>query len=61
RYEALLNAIAGFELHAKAWRGTAKLDQDKPSEVRARLAAALSARGEAAMADAMTPDAKETA
>jgi transcriptional regulator len=61
RYEALLNAIAGFELHATAWRGTAKLDQDKPPEVRARLAAALSAQGEAAMADSMTPDTKETA
>jgi transcriptional regulator len=61
RYEALLNAIAGFELHATEWRGTAKLDQDKPDEVRARLADALRAQGEAAMADAMTPDAKETA
>jgi transcriptional regulator len=61
RYEALLNAIAGFELHAAEWRGTAKLDQDKPLEVRARLAEALSARGEAAMADAMAPETKERA
>jgi transcriptional regulator len=53
RYEGLLKAIAGFELRAMGWRGTAKVDQDKPAEVRERIAAALDARGEAAMAALM--------
>ncbi|KQM30066.1 FMN-binding negative transcriptional regulator [Sphingomonas sp. Leaf10] len=39
--EAMLDAIAGFELVPTAWRGTAKLNQNKPAEVRARVAAAL--------------------
>lgn len=39
--EAMLDAIAGFELTPTAWRGTAKLNQNKPAEVRARVAAAL--------------------
>lgn len=53
RFEGLLKAIAGFELHVTAWRGTAKLDQDKPEEVRARLADALDAAGDGAMARLM--------
>ncbi len=53
RFQTLLKAIAGFEMEVAAWRGTAKLDQDKPAEVRARLAEALAASGEAAMARAM--------
>ncbi len=53
RFENLLKAIAGFEMTISAWRGTAKIDQDKPVEVRERIAAALEARGESAMADAM--------
>jgi len=55
RFDALLKAIAGFEMEVAAWRGTAKLDQDKPADVRERLAEALAARGEAAMARAMRP------
>lgn len=39
--EAMLGAIVGFELVPTAWRGTAKLNQNKPAEVRARVAAAL--------------------
>lgn len=39
--EVMLDAIAGFELVPTAWRGTAKLNQNKPAEVRARVAAAL--------------------
>jgi transcriptional regulator len=50
RFEGLLNAIAGFEMHIADWRGTAKIDQDKPVEVRTRIAAALTERGEDAMA-----------
>ena len=50
RFEGLLKAIQGFEMRVAEWRGTAKIDQDKPAEVRARIAEALEARGEAAMA-----------
>ncbi|MEA3061985.1 MAG: transcriptional regulator [Sphingomonadales bacterium] len=56
RYEGLLKAIAGFELRAADWRGTAKVDQDKPAEVRERIASALDLRGEAAMAALMRRD-----
>jgi transcriptional regulator len=56
RYEALLDAIAGFALDIREWRGTAKIDQDKPVEVRARIGDALEARGERAMADLMRTD-----
>jgi transcriptional regulator len=55
RFEGLLKAIAGFAIDIAEWRGTAKIDQDKPPEVRARLAAALRARGEEAMAAVMSP------
>ena len=50
RFEGLCKAIAGFELEIREWRGTAKIDQDKPAEVRARIGAALRERGEDAMA-----------
>ena len=52
-FENLLKAITAFEMTITAWRGTAKVDQDKPSEVRARVAAALEARGDRAMAEVM--------
>jgi transcriptional regulator len=55
RFEGLLKAIAGFALEVEAWRGTAKVDQDKPAEVRARIAAALREQGEDAMAAVMEP------
>lgn len=54
RFEGLLKAIAGFEMRVSAWRGTAKMDQDKPDAVRARIAGALTERGERAMAEMMT-------
>jgi transcriptional regulator len=53
RFEGLLKAIAGFEMHVAAWRGTAKVDQDKPDEVRSRIADALAERGERDMAATM--------
>jgi transcriptional regulator len=53
RFETLLKAIAGFEMQVMAWRGTAKIDQDKPDEVRTRIADALAERGERAMAETM--------
>ena len=44
--EGLLKSITGFEMEVRDWRGTVKLDQDKPADVRARIADALVARGE---------------
>jgi transcriptional regulator len=56
RFEGLLKGIAGFEMTVREWRGTRKLDQDKPDEVRERLAAALAERGEARMAGLVRGD-----
>lgn len=53
RFEGLLKAITGFEIQVAAWRGTAKMDQDKPGEVRARIADALAQRGELEAAETM--------
>jgi transcriptional regulator len=53
RFEGLLKSISGFEMHVAAWRGTAKVDQDKPQEVRTRIADALAERGEREMAATM--------
>jgi transcriptional regulator len=50
KFDVLLKAITGFEMAIGEWRGTAKIDQDKPAEVRERIAAALDSRGEGAMA-----------
>lgn len=49
-FEGLLKGITGFEMAIAEWRGTRKIDQDKPAEVRARLADALAERGESEMA-----------
>jgi transcriptional regulator len=53
RYEGLLKSITGFEMQVAAWRGTAKVDQDKPQAVRDRIADALAGRGEMDMAATM--------
>jgi transcriptional regulator len=53
-FEGLLKGITGFALEIAQWRGTRKIDQDKPAEVRARLAEALAERGEAEMAHLMS-------
>ncbi|MGZ8298791.1 MAG: FMN-binding negative transcriptional regulator [Allosphingosinicella sp.] len=53
RFEGLLKSIGGFEMHVAAWRGTAKVDQDKPQEIRNRIADALAGRGEREMAATM--------
>ncbi|HEX8574490.1 MAG TPA: FMN-binding negative transcriptional regulator [Allosphingosinicella sp.] len=53
RFEGLLKAITGFEMQVAEWRGTAKIDQDKPGEVRARIADSLAGRGERDMAETM--------
>ena len=49
-FDGLLKAITGFAMDIAEWRGTKKIDQDKPEEVRARIAEALAERGEAEMA-----------
>jgi transcriptional regulator len=53
RFEGLLKAISGFEMEVAEWRGTAKVDQDKPDEVRGRIADALAERDERDMAATM--------
>ncbi|HEX8263502.1 MAG TPA: FMN-binding negative transcriptional regulator [Allosphingosinicella sp.] len=53
RFEGLLKAITGFEMEVVEWRGTAKIDQDKPEAVRSSVADALAARGEREMAETM--------
>jgi transcriptional regulator len=55
RFEGLLKAITGFEIEVRDWRGTAKLDQDKPPEVRTRLSEVFAARGNEAMARIVAP------
>ncbi|HEX8643079.1 MAG TPA: FMN-binding negative transcriptional regulator [Allosphingosinicella sp.] len=54
-FEGLLKAIGGFALEIAEWRGTRKIDQDKPEEIRARLAAELIRNGEADMAALVCP------
>ena len=49
-FDGLLKSISGCEMELRDWRGTAKIDQDKPAEVRTRIADALVARGEDEMA-----------
>jgi transcriptional regulator len=53
RFEGSLKSITGFEMQVAAWRGTAKVDQDKPQEVRDRIADALAGRGERDMSATM--------
>lgn len=58
RAEAMMAAIRGFELVPEAWRGTAKLGQNKRAPERAALAHALDAGGlarEAALVRAGAP------
>lgn len=51
--DKLLAGIWGFELHVTQWRGTAKLSQNKPEDVRLRTADALEAEGKTALAHFM--------
>jgi transcriptional regulator len=52
-FDKMLGAIIGFELRITAWRGTAKLGQNKPEAAREGAAAALDARGQSAVAHLM--------
>ena len=49
-FAKMRGAIIGFEMRVTAWRSTAKLGQNKPKEARDRVADALDARGQKAMA-----------
>lgn len=53
RFDGLLKSITGFEMAVADWRGTAKVDQYKPQEVRDRIADALAGRGDRDMAATM--------
>jgi predicted FMN-binding regulatory protein PaiB len=55
RFEGLVKAISGFEMEIVDMRATAKLDQDKPDEVRERLCDALDEQGQVELAAAMRP------
>lgn len=52
-FDKMRGAIISFEMRVTAWRSTAKLSQNKPPEARARVADALEARGQKAMAHLM--------
>jgi transcriptional regulator len=49
----LLSGIYGFEMHITTWRGTAKLGQNKPDDVRLRAADAVEDAGNTALAAMM--------
>ncbi len=53
RFEAMLGAITAFELTPTAWRGTAKLSQNKSDTEAARVIAGMDRAGATAMAAAM--------
>ena len=50
RFEAMLAGITGFSMRVQAWRGTIKLNQNKPDGARLAAADALEARGRRAIA-----------
>lgn len=53
KFQSLLRGITGFEMEISAWRSTLKLSQNKPSEVRAKLADHLDKQGQPAIAQLM--------
>jgi transcriptional regulator len=52
-FDKMLGAIIGFELRITAWRGTAKLGQNKTETARIAAADALDARGQRSVAHLM--------
>jgi transcriptional regulator len=52
-FDKMLGAINGFEMRIIAWRSTAKLGQNKPADVREKVAVALDAQGQKAVAHLM--------
>ena len=53
RFEKLTGAIVGFEMRITAWRGTAKLGQNKSEAAREGAIAGLEAQGKMAVAHLM--------
>src|SRR5579875_1105321 len=53
KFAAMLRGISGFALTVQAWRGTAKLNQNKPVAARRAAADALAAHGRPAIAQWM--------
>ncbi|WP_294354522.1 FMN-binding negative transcriptional regulator [uncultured Sphingomonas sp.] len=51
--ERMLDAIQGYLIRVEAWRGTAKLSQNKPADDRSGVEAALRASGRGDLAAAM--------
>jgi transcriptional regulator len=49
-FDKMLGGIFGFEMRVIGWRGTVKLGQTKPADVRARVADKLEECGQRAMA-----------
>lgn len=52
-FDRMTRGITGFALEVQAWRGTAKLNQDKPEAARLAAADALEAGGRRAIAHLM--------
>ena len=52
-FSKMMGAITGFEMRVTAWRGTAKLGQNKPESARASAADALDGVGKTAVAHLM--------
>jgi transcriptional regulator len=50
RFDAMLGGITGFSMRVQAWRGTTKLNQNKPEAARTAAADALEAQGRRAVA-----------
>lgn len=50
KFDGMMRGIVGFRMEIKAWRGTAKLSQNKPEEARLSAADNVEARGRKAMA-----------
>ena len=57
-FDKMLGAIVGFEMTITAWRGTAKLGQNKPASAQQFAADALEQRGNTAMAALMRGQAR---
>ena len=53
KFDAMLNGIVGFALEVTAWRGTAKLGQNKPEAARLAAADASQSTGRRAIAALM--------
>mgnify|MGYP000182049013 CR=1 FL=1 len=49
-FDKMIGGIWGYEMRVTAWRGTAKLGQNKSPDARAKVADALETRGQRAMA-----------